>query len=66
MSWLLQLETWLIVASLALVFQIFPAAFWGLLAVVDVRNWTWGITVGVEIAVIALLLGLRMWQTADA
>jgi hypothetical protein len=61
-----QLETWLAVASLSLVFQIFPAAFWGLLAILDVRNWTWGVTVGVEIAVIVLLLALRVWQTADA
>jgi hypothetical protein len=65
-SWLVQLETWLAVASLSLVFQIFPAAFWGLLAILDVRNWTWGVTVGVEVAVIVLLLALRVWQTADA
>lgn len=66
LSWLLQLESWLVLAALSLFFQVFPAAFWRVMAVVDVRNWTWGVWVGVEIAVIAVLLLLRVRQAADA
>ena len=62
--WLFRLETWLVVASIALVFQIFPPIFWGLLYAVDVRNWTWGVWVGVEIAVVATLFLLRAWQNS--
>jgi hypothetical protein len=66
LSWLLQLESWLFLAALSLFFQLFPTAFWRVMAVVDVRDWTWGVWVGVEIAVIAVLLLLRVRQGADA
>lgn len=63
--WLFRLETWLLLASVSLVFQIFPAPFWGLLYAIDVRNWSWGVWVGVEVAVIATLFVLRAWQNSD-
>jgi hypothetical protein len=66
LSWLLSLEMWLVLASVSLVFQIFPAAFWSLLAIVDVRNWPWSALVAVEVAVIVVLLLLKVRQTADA
>jgi hypothetical protein len=66
LAWVCQLETWLVLASLSLVLQIFPTLFWRLTAFVDARNWTWGMWVGMEIAVIAVLLLLRVRQTADA
>ena len=66
LAWVASLEMWLVLASLSLVFQIFPTAFWNLLAIADVRNWPWAVWVGVEVAVIAVLLALKVRQTADA
>ena len=63
--WLFRLETWLAIATVTLVFQLFPALFWGLLYWIDVRNWTWGIWVGVEAAVVVILFALYVWQTSD-
>ncbi len=63
--WLFRLETWLMLASLCLFFQIFPSVFLGLLYIVDVRNWTWGVWVGVEVAIVATLLVLWGWQKSD-
>jgi hypothetical protein len=63
--WLWRLETWLVLSIMALVFQLFPRLFWGLLAAIDVRNWTWGVWVGVEIAVVVTLLVLYGWQKSD-
>jgi hypothetical protein len=60
--WLLRLETWLVLAAIGLAFQMYPALFWGLLYWIDVRSWTWGVWVGVEIAVLVILLGLWRWQ----
>jgi hypothetical protein len=59
------LETWLVLAAICLSFQMFPRLFWGLLYIIDVRNWTWGIWVGVEIAVVLTLLALWRWQNSD-
>lgn len=64
--WLFRLETWLVLAFLSLIFQIYPALFWSLLYIVDVRNWTWGVWVGVEIAVVVTLIVLRAWQYSDS
>ena len=61
-SWLFRLETWLVFAGLFLLFQVFPSLFWGLIYIIDVRNWTWGVWVGVEIGVVIALLGLWRWQ----
>lgn len=63
--WLFRLETWLVISVIALVFQLFPALFWKLLYAIDVRNWTWGVWVGVEIGVVVLLFVLYAWQNSD-
>ena len=55
-----RLETWLVLTSVSLVFQLFPALFWGLLYAVDVRNWTWGVWVGIQVAVVAILIFLKV------
>jgi hypothetical protein len=62
---LFRLETWLAISIVSLVLQLFPALFWGLIYAIDVRNWTWGVWVGVEIAVIVILFALYVWQTSD-
>ena len=65
-SFLFRLETWLVLASVSLFFQLFPATFWGLLWAIDARNWTWGVWVGVEIGVIVTLVGIKAWHNANA
>jgi hypothetical protein len=64
--WLLRLETWLVLAAICLSFQIFPGLFWALLYGIDVRNWTWGVWVAVEVGVVVILLGLWRWQNSDS
>jgi hypothetical protein len=60
--WFFRLETWLVLAGLFLVFQVFPGLFWGLLYLIDVRNWSWGAWVGAEIGAVIILLALWRWQ----
>jgi hypothetical protein len=63
--WSLRLETWLVLAALLLVCQLFPSIFWGALYLVDVRNWSWAAWVGVEASVVLILLALWRWQNSD-
>jgi hypothetical protein len=47
------------VALVALVFQLFPAVWWGLLWTLDLRNWTWGARFLGTLFVLVVLLGLQ-------
>ena len=55
------LTAMLLVAGVALFFQIFPDLWTAFLARIDVRNWGWRNWVVVEIAVILILGGLSIW-----
>lgn len=56
------LEILLASSCLALVFQLFPGLWWGLLAAVDVRYWSWTVIIILNVIVIFILVGLRAWQ----
>ena len=53
------LELLLVLAFLALLFQVFPALWFGLLWAVDVRNWSRGMWMGLNVAIVFALFGLR-------
>jgi hypothetical protein len=56
------LEVLIFVAVVTLLFQLFPNLWWGALAVIDVRNWTWkSYAVASSIAVV-VLVALRAWS----
>jgi len=59
-AWFFRLETWIAGTSLTLLFQLFPSLFWGLLYAIDARNWTWGVWVGLQVLVVALLVYLKV------
>jgi hypothetical protein len=54
-----RLEILLVVAVLALFFQVFPSLWFGLLRVVDVRNWPRGAWMVVNVAAVLALFGFR-------
>ena len=56
------LECGLALGGLALFLQIFPGVWWGLLAAIDVRAWTWRAYSLVSAVVIVILVGLKAWQ----
>jgi hypothetical protein len=55
-----KLEFSLLLAALALVFQLFPAAWFGLLHLIDIRTWPRVIWMGFSIAGLAVLVGVRL------
>jgi len=68
------LESLIVLCAVMLVMQIFPvlwqqslaAGSWmlsQLIAVVDVRNWTWGVWVTVESLVVVALVGIKAWKS---
>jgi len=56
------LEFLLGVSILALVFQLCPGLWFGLLAALDVRNWTWKAWATLNALVIIILVAIRAWQ----
>lgn len=54
-----RLEILLVIAFVALVFQVFPALWFGLIWAVDVRNWARSAWMGTTVAILAVLFGLR-------
>lgn len=63
------LEVLLVLAIVALVLQLFPALWWRLVALVDVRHWSRWTWFFVNLAVVAVLFGVRMapeWSEAVA
>ena len=46
----------------ALVFQVFPAAWWWVINIVDVRQWTWLRAAVASTIAILFLAVLRAWQ----
>jgi hypothetical protein len=56
------LELLLLTGGVLLALQLFPAAGTAVVAAFDVRNWTWGRWVGVEIAAVVVLGGVAAWR----
>ncbi len=59
------LETLLLVSSVSLFLAFFPAAWWGLLAIIDVRNWSWRSYAAISTLAIVGLVGLKAWLERD-
>jgi hypothetical protein len=57
-----RLETLLAVSCAALLFQLFPSIWWGLLATLDLRNWTWRYYAAASAMAIVVLLALKAWR----
>ena len=55
------LEMLLAVSCTVLVLQAFPELFWGLLAIIDVRNWSWRVFATVSAIAIVSLVGIKAW-----
>ncbi len=53
------LELLLALAFVALLFQVFPSLWNGLVWAADVRNWSRGVWMGVNVAVVLILFGIR-------
>jgi hypothetical protein len=58
-----RLEALLVVTVAALVFQVFPTLWFGLLWIVDVRNWSRSAWFGLNLAVILGLFAVRFGPT---
>ncbi|MGQ0601069.1 MAG: hypothetical protein ACT4QE_05155 [Anaerolineales bacterium] len=54
-----RLEVLLVIAFFALVFQVFPSLWFGLVWAADVRNWARSAWMGVTVAILVVLFGLR-------
>ena len=52
----------LVLSSLSLLLQLFPRLRWAVVAVVDVRDWSWRSYSALFAAVIVLLVAVRAWQ----
>lgn len=55
------LEWLLVLSCVTLVFQLFPVLFWGLLYVVDIRNWSWTAMSLILCVIIVILFAYRAW-----
>ena len=53
------LELILVLAFLALLFQVFPSLWWGLWAALDLRTWSRGTWFGLNLLVLLGLFGIR-------
>ncbi|MBI2826199.1 MAG: hypothetical protein HYX69_16080 [Planctomycetia bacterium] len=56
------LELLLVTTAAALVFQLFPRVWWGLLSTIDVRTWTWRTYAVICGLAIVALAGAKAWQ----
>ncbi len=54
-----RLEAFLVLAFVVLVLQVFPALWFGLWWVVDVRHWSRGAWMGLNVAIVLTLFGVR-------
>ncbi|MEX2317294.1 MAG: hypothetical protein WD669_09095 [Pirellulales bacterium] len=54
-----KLELLLVLAFLALLFQVFPSLWFGVLGVLDIRNWPRGVWVVINVAVVLALFAAR-------
>ena len=54
------LELLLVLAIVALVLQLFPAIWWRLVGIVDVRNWSRWTWFFVNVTVVGLLIAVRL------
>lgn len=54
-----RLELLLSIASLALLFQVFPSLWFGLVWALDVRNWSRGIWIGLNALAVAALFAIQ-------
>jgi len=58
------LESLIAVLTVSLVFQLWPALFWGLLWAIDVRNWSWPVIIGAHVVVILALIYAKSFRDA--
>jgi hypothetical protein len=56
------LELLIALLVVSLIFQIWPALWWGLLWAVDVRNWSWSVIIGANVVVVLGLLYLKSFR----
>jgi hypothetical protein len=54
-----RLEVLLVLAFLALLFQVFPSLWFGLLWAIDIRNWSRGVWIAINVAVVFSLFAIR-------
>lgn len=54
-----KLELLLVLAFLALLFQVFPSLWFGLLGVLDIRNWPRGVWMAINVGVVFSLFAIR-------
>lgn len=55
-----RLEVLLVLAILALLFQVFPALWHGIVWALDVRNWSRGVWMTLNVAIVVGLVGIRI------
>jgi hypothetical protein len=60
------LELLLVLAVIALVFQLFPSLWFRFISALDVRNWSRLTWFAVNFMVLAALIGVRYWQQKQA
>lgn len=58
-------EILLAVAIAVLVLEIFPGGWWWVVAVVDVRGWTWRSYASASAALVIVLVVLKAWIERD-
>ena len=56
----------LAVSIVSLVFQLFPSVWWGLLAIVDIRSWSWRSWAVASAVWIVCLVGMKTWRDANS
>ena len=61
-SWLRAL---LVISTVSLVFLLFPSLWWGLLAIIDIRGWTWRSWAVASTIWIVGLVGIKVWRDAN-
>jgi hypothetical protein len=56
------LELLLALGLVALLFQLVPSLWWAFLSVIDMRNWSSGVWIGLNVAIVMVLSGIRYWD----
>lgn len=59
------IDALLAIMCLTLLFQVFPSAFWGMLAILNPRNWSWRSYAGFFAVAIVVLMVLRTWSAQE-
>ena len=52
----------LVLGTLSLIFQLLPSLWWAVVAIVDVRSWTWVSYSVLFATTVVLLVAVRAWQ----